>query len=143
MKNVIVCALALTFGLTACGPEEDATSVPETRSTVQALVTVEGSNGESAEFVVEVSHEDTVDEEEARRLVRNIRVRQRPTFDETPDTVGVRVIRPANEHWLVPEDHDVGVQVVPVDPDMDKDRYEWDWVDQGLVFPHCPEGRHF
>ena len=142
MKNVIVCALALTFGLTACGTEED-TSVPEARSTVQALVTVEGSNGESAEFVVEVSHEDSVNEEEARRLVQNIRVRQRPVLEETPDTVGVRVIRPANTHWLLPEDHDVGVQVVPVDPGMDKDQYEWDWVDEAMLFPHCPEGDHF
>jgi len=141
LKKIIVCALALSFAGWGCGAEGDDTA---TRSTVQGLVTAEsGVPGGSEEFVVVVSHEDTVSPDEARRLVANVRVRHaRPELAGTPAIHTEGVLRPANLHWMVPEDHDVGVQVVPVDPDVDQDQFEWAWADEAIVAPHCPGGSH-
>ncbi len=134
-----ICVLALVIGAAGCGTESDAT---ETRASVQALVTAEGGvPGGEEQFVVEVVHDDNVPSEEARRLAANIRVRK-----ITPRADGLvlapRVIRPVDTHWLLPDDHDVGVQVLPANDNVDRDDYQWEWVDEAMVFPHCPEGDH-
>lgn len=133
------CVFALVIAAAGCGSESDGT---ETRASVQALVTAEGGvPGGEEQFVIEVSHEDTVPSEEARRLAANIRVRK-ITPREGGLVLDPRVVRPLDTHWLAPEAHDVGIRVVPVNDNVDREEYEWEWVEEALAFPHCPEGDH-
>lgn len=132
-------AITATLVLGACA-ESESTEV-EYSSVVSAVLHANvGPNGESQEFVVEVSHDDErVTREQARRLAANVRIQQEIT---TRRSLGDDVV-PADGHWGEEDDHGFRVTVRPV---IDEDRADhlehlaWGWLEEAMAALHCPPG---
>ncbi len=131
-------AVAATMVLGARAESETSEAV-EYNSVVSTVLRAT-VGGESQDFVVEVSHDDTqVTREQARRLAANVRIQDRIT---TRRSLADGVV-PADDHWGDEDDHGFRVRVRPVIDEGKADHLQalaWEWMEEAMAALHCPPG---